>query len=188
MPQRVVDRFGRGALVTALVAVGVLGWHVATAVDAQTSSSRPDGAELLYAPARPASAQNAAFSPDGDTILFTQFHRGYNRGPAGLFRLVPGSRTPARSLDEAGADAVNVPGAAWNGRTSRITFASDRQTQRLDIWTMDPDGGTLFRVTNVAARGGRWAFIEPTFSPDGEWIVFEAGIQRANEDDEQKSI
>jgi TolB protein len=174
--------------VIALIAVGVLGLHVATAADAQTPGGRSDGAELLYAPARPASAQNAAFSPDGDTILFTQFHRGYNRGPAGLFRLVPGSGAPARILDEPGADAVNLPGAAWNGRTRRITFASDRRAPRLDMWTMDPDGGPPFRVTNVAARGGRWAFIEPTFSPDGDWIVFEAGIQRANEDNEEKSI
>lgn len=48
---------------------------------------RPDGAVRLYAPEGPASAQNPAFSPDGQTILFTLFHRGYNAGPAGLYLL-----------------------------------------------------------------------------------------------------
>ncbi len=42
---------------------------------------------------------------------------------------------------------------------------------------MDPDGQSLFRVTDHQASHPRYAFLEPSLSPDGEWIVFEAAIQ-----------
>ena len=57
--------------------------------EACVSSLRADGARLIYSPCDShgprASAQNAAFSPDGARIVFTLFVNGYNEGPAELW-------------------------------------------------------------------------------------------------------
>jgi TolB protein len=130
---------------------------------------RTDGAELLFSPGDRQSAQNPAFSPDGSTVLFTVFHGGYNKGAAGLY-LVPIEGGPARALlDEPGVGNVNLPGSCWNAATGRIAFASDRQGAD-EIWAITAGGEGLFRVTR---HSGATGFIEPTFSPDGRWIVFE---------------
>jgi len=131
--------------------------------------TRPDGAIRLTTPISPTSHQNPAFSPDGQTILFTLFHEGYNIGPAGLYSLSLSGASPVALLDEAGHDSVNLPGTSWNAATSRITFASDHQDTD-EIWTMAPNGSSLFRVTHHTSPT---FFIEPSFSPDGQWIVFE---------------
>jgi len=157
---------------------------VSTGEDEETPpSDRPDGAELIYAPEPPASAQNPVFSPDGQTILFTLFHEGYNRGPAGLYLVPLGGGVPAALLDEEDHDSVNLPGSSWNAVTKRITFASDRLDTD-EIWTMAADGSGPYRITyHTAAR----YFVEPSFSADGQWIVFEAEID-APDDQQQGSI
>lgn len=140
-----------------------------TAVIASTSEVRPDGAIRLTAPITPNSHQNPAFSPDGQTLLFTWFHQGYNAGPAGLYRLDLSEGIPVPLLDEAGHDSVNLPGSSWNITRNLITFSSDRQDTD-EIWTIAHDGSSLFRVTHHTSPT---YFIEPSFSPDGQWIVFE---------------
>lgn len=133
------------------------------------SQKRSDGALLLYAPKSPNSAQNTAFSPKGDRVLYTIFHGGYNEGPGGLYllKLSDGSRT--KLLDEADHDSVNVPGTCWRSKNNRITFASDRGGKD-DIWTIRPEGSGLRKVTSHTSST---FYVEPTFSPDGKWIVFE---------------
>lgn len=144
---------------------------------------RSDGAEQIYAPTIPASAQNPTFSPDGDTILFTIFHGGYNVGPAGLFKISPFDGALYTLIDEPDVDNVNLPGTSWNPVIGKIVFASDRE-DREEIWTINPDGTNLFRVTHHTSSTN---FIEPSFSPDGQWIVFEE-ITNGDEDEEQGSI
>lgn len=145
--------------------------------------ARSDGAEQIYAPILPASAQNPAFSPDGDTILFTIFHNGYNIGPSGLFKIPLTGGILSTLIDEPDVDNVNLPGACWNEMTGKIVFASDRE-DREEIWTINVDGTNLFRVTYHTTLTD---FIEPSFSPDGQWIVFEE-IAVGDEDEQQGSI
>jgi TolB protein len=139
-----------------------------TAAVFPASDDRSDGAELIYAPSSPESAQNPAFSPDGQTILFTLFHQGYNDGPAGLYVLPWAGGDPTALLNEEGQDSVNLPGSCWNNTTYSITFSSDREDTD-EVWTMADDGSDLFRVTRTTDGYS----IEPSFSPDGQWIVFE---------------
>ena len=145
-------------------------------------SVRPDGAELVYIPEEPASAQNPLYGPNSTRLAFTLFHEGYNDGPAGIFLLTPES-PPSPLIDEPGQDCVNLPGSAWNAPTDRIAFSSDR-AGREEIWTIRPDGTDLTRVTEHSED---LYFIEPSFSPDGEWIVFEAD-QGVPDDRQQGSI
>lgn len=88
------------------------------------ATRRTDGAVLHYLPDLPASAQNPAFSPGGQTILFTLFHQGYNAGPAGLYTLPAGGGAPAPLLDEPGQDSVNLPARAGTPRTHATRAAS----------------------------------------------------------------
>ena len=146
--------------------------------------TRSDGAYLLFSPSGDASAQNPAFSPDSKAILFTMFQEGYNQGPAGLYILPLANRplnpsgqpagfnsTPGlvTLLFEAEYDSVNLPGFNWNAKTNRITFASDRQDID-EIWIIAPEGSDLLRVTH---HKNKVYFTEPSFSPSGDWIVFE---------------
>ncbi|MGC0418030.1 hypothetical protein [Embleya sp. AB8] len=130
---------------------------------------RPDGAELLVDRDGTNSAQNPAFSPDGASMVFTVFHSGYNAGGAAL-RVLPAGGGPARTLlDEPDKAAVNLPGTSWHA-TGGITFASDRAGAPEEIWVVKPDGGEPVRVTR---HSGPSTYLEPSFSPAGDWIVFQ---------------
>jgi Tol biopolymer transport system component len=131
---------------------------------------RPDGATLLYIPATPTSAQDPSFSPDGTTLLFTLYQAAFNLGTAGLYTLLLANPTrPATVLDAAGHQSMNLSGASWSPATMRIVFASDRSGVS-EIWTANPDGTGLVQVTHHTSTA---RYVHPTFSPDGQTIVFE---------------
>jgi TolB protein len=146
-----------------------------------SQSPRDDGARLVfsaYLPESPdASAQNAAFSPDGSRFVFTHFANGYNDGPAELWIVGVDGSDPHRVTPVEDQDNVNVPGGAWNAVNDEIVFASDREESD-DIWAIRPDGTGLRRLT---VHDGPPYWIEPVWSPDGEWIVFEADTEAPNE-------
>ncbi len=139
-------------------------------------TTRSDGAALLYTPASPASAQNAQFSPDGQTLLFTLFHNGYNAGPAGLFKLSLATLKATPLFDEPDHDAVNFPSFGWNATAGRIAFASDRQ-DKTEIWTISSDGSDPRRVTH---HDDTSAWQEPSFSPNGNSLAFEIAPASGN--------
>ena len=156
--------------------------------DGPQPSPRPDGATLLFSAygsdSPQASAQNAAFSPDGSGVVFTLFATGYNDGPAELWIVNTDGSDPHRVTPVEDQDNVNVPGAAWSAVRNEIVFASDRE-EADDIWAIGPDGSGLRRVTTHVAPP---YWIEPVWSPDGEWIVFEADTEADTEMDQRSTI
>ncbi|MCH7813646.1 MAG: PD40 domain-containing protein, partial [Planctomycetes bacterium] len=156
------------------------------------SSPRSDGATLLFTPYRPdnpkTSAQNTAFSPDGRRIVFTLFLNGYNVGPAELWIVSVDGSDARRLTPVEDQDNVNVPGAAWNAVTDEIVFASDRG-EADDIWAIRPDGTGLRQITEHDIEGDEPPYwIEPVWSPDGDWIVFEADTEADTELEQRGTI
>ncbi|KNB52342.1 PD40 domain-containing protein [Streptomyces caatingaensis] len=147
---------------------------------------RADGAELLHRPGGRASAQNPAFSPDGRSLLFTVFHDGYNEGAAALrtlpFRGGAAREKPRTVLDESDRAAVNLPGTSWHP-SAGLTFTSDR-AGRDEVWTLKPGG----RPERVTEHDGDTGYLEPSFSPDGQWIVFQESVERAGDSGGEGSI
>jgi TolB protein len=128
-----------------------------------------DDRRLVYHAAEPESAQNPSFSPDGGRVLFTVFDSGYNDGPAGLYTVPVGGGGRTRLFYRADHDSVNLPGTSWNPSVGLVAFASDIEGND-DIWTIGQDGKGLKRVTRHEDKA---YFVEPSFSPDGQSIVFE---------------
>ncbi|MEU5422283.1 hypothetical protein ACH4UT_17285 [Streptomyces sp. NPDC020799] len=142
-------------------------------------TARGDGAQLLYRGQGRASAQNPAFSPDGKSVLFTLFRDGYNEGAAALRVLPLKDGAPARPgtlLDESDRAAVNLPGSSWHP-SAGVAFASDR-AGRDEVWVLPPGG---HRPTRVTEHGGDTGYLEPSFSPDGAWIVFQESVEKEND-------
>lgn len=143
----------------------------ACSVGPEQGDARPDGARRLTRPEGAESNQNACFSPDGSFLVFTRFERGYNKGPAHLYRLDVAPGSAAVQLTSGDFDDVNVPYGCFDRSTGRVVFASDRGEAN-DLWTLDPldPDAVPLRITT---HGELPVWIEPVFSPDGAHIAFE---------------
>jgi TolB protein len=116
------------------------------------------------------SLQNPAWSPDGKSLLFTRFRNGYNTEPADLY-IVNLETGEVRVLVSDGSGNVNLPGSSWNEDTGKIVFSSSRDPHD-EIYIIDA-GGIPGDEEKITQRNDYQAY-EPSFSPDGLWIVFES--------------
>jgi Tol biopolymer transport system component len=144
------------------------------------TNTRADGATRLTVAPLLASDQNACFSPDGTFVIFTRFKNGYNRGPAHIMRLDLGDGATPQALTEGGFDDVNVPFGCFDRVTGRVVFASDRENVN-EFWTVNPDPAhpDLQRITS---HGEEPVWIEPVFSPDGQWVAFESSAAETTDE------
>lgn len=116
------------------------------------------------------SLQNPAWSPDDRYIILTRFINGYNEDSADLV-IFDLSNGVSRLLVSDGSGNINLPGSCWNPITHSIVFSSTREPHD-EIFVIAENGnpGDEVRITE---REGKVAY-EPSFSPDGQWIVFES--------------
>ena len=132
-------------------------------------SSRDDGGitlDILLS----GSLQNPAFSPDGNSIVFTRFRNGYNEEPADLF-IYNLQSEQITTLVSDGSGNVNLPGATWNDSINSIVFSSSRDPH--DEIYLIPENGTTGDEIKITDRRSLVAY-EPSLSPDGQWVVFES--------------
>ncbi len=118
-----------------------------------------------------ASAQNPAFSPDGNTIVYSRFINGYN-SPVSEIVTMKADGTGEQIIVPANNSAnVNVPFGCWVDH--KICFASDRAGYADEIWTVNDDGTDLTQIT-THDESTEIYYIEPVFNPqNNRQIVFE---------------
>lgn len=114
------------------------------------------------------SVQNPAWSPDGNELLVTVWRGGYNATPADLV-VVPLDGGEPRVVVADGWDNVNMPGSSWNASTGEVAYSST-QDPHDEIWAIPADGAGDARRLTIHEQSMAY---EPTWSPDGDEIVYE---------------
>ncbi len=135
----------------------------------EISNTRGDSGVTLNIPLS-GSLQNPSFAPDGEQIVFTRFVNGYNQEPAEIYSFNL-TTNALHLLVSDGSGNVNLPGSSWNN--GKIVFSSSREPHdEIFIVAEDGQNGDEIQITN---RANNVAY-EPTFNPDGDWVVFESHI------------
>lgn len=149
--------------------VVIVYWALSMGVTLQAETKRSDTAERLFIDLK-GSLQNPAGSPDSKALLFTRWRKKYNEGAADLFVYDLEKGTLHDLMSDSHAN-VNLPGSSWNIKTNQIVFSSDREPHD-EIFIIEPNGKT--GDERKLTRQKRKMSYEPSFSPDGEWVVFES--------------
>jgi len=139
--------------------------------------SRSDGSVQVYSSGDASrSIQNPCYM-NNSTLFFTEFRRHYNNGAASLDAIAAAGGTPRKVVFHRGNDAVDLPGSCYNAATGRVAFAYDLVGTD-NIWTALPgglndDARQVTCLTNPALHAE-----EPSWSPDGKWLVYEVDNDR----------
>ncbi len=124
----------------------------------------------------PGEDRPGSYSPDGSRIVF---HSTRDNGDFEVYTMNADGSNQTRLTFRPGQDS----NSSWSPDGTRIAFHSVRDPgepgnddpagtpRNLEIYTMDPDGGDIRRVTSFA---GLDAF--PQWSPDGSKLVFRRDI------------
>lgn len=140
--------------------------------DGPVETMRTDGAMAVQIMTG-GSHQNPAWSPSGDLLLFTRFKTGYNQEPADLLVVSVDTGNLATLVSD-GSGNVNVPGSSWNAATGQIAFTSSRDPFDDEVYIIEENGGPGDEV--LVTNRETLVIFEPTFSPDGQWLVFETHV------------
>lgn len=164
--RRIVQRRMR-TLAASLVAAALM---PATA----DAARRLDGARAVSITGLRGSLQNPCWSPDGSRLAVTLWPRRYNEGLASVHVVKRSGGAPLAQISQPGTTSVNLPGSCWDRTSDRITFSAEVD---------GPDA--VFAATSSGAGRvrifGRDGFvsIEPSWSPDGKFLVFESSVYDA---------
>ena len=102
----------------------------------------PDGTKLAFSSDRGGSPMIYTMNSDGTNVQRKTFQGKYNSTPT------------------------------WSHDGKKIAFAGQIENY-FDIFTMDADGGNIVRITTaLKANGQRASNEDPSFSPDGRYIVY----------------
>jgi Tol biopolymer transport system component len=170
----------RSAHVTALVAVGLLGWvWPTTAADAAFPGANgriafasdrdgnfdvyvmsADGSGQTRLTTDPAADGDPAWSPDGQKIAFTSSRAG-NANDVYVMSADGSGQTRLTTDPAADGDP------AWSPDGQKIAFTSSLAGNANDVYVMSADGSSQTRLTTDAAGD-----VAPAWSPDGQKIAF----------------
>lgn len=122
------------------------------------------GERSLVAPAN--IDYNAAWAPDGQSIVFTS----ERDGSPDLYRVRPDGSGVERLTDSPAFDDQ----AAFSPDGTQLVFVSTRAAGTADLWTMDVH--TRRATSLTSGEGGDF---RPAWSPDGQWIAFSSDRESA---------
>ena len=128
-----------------------------------------DGGNLQRLTSDPRDDRNPSWSPDGERIVFGARREGHFETKFAvtyeIYVMDADGGNPQRLTE----NRKNDWGPSWSPDGKRITFASDRKGDlvNIEIYVMDADGSNPQRLTEN--RVYDW---QPSWSPDGERIAF----------------
>jgi Tol biopolymer transport system component len=139
----------------------------------------------LVVPGGGNSGESVSWSPDSKEIVFTSgdFLTSPNPGPQQIYVVNASGGKPTQLTHQKGS-GVGAGSAAWSPNGRKILFSSDRgdsareqaNNDYNDLWTMNPDGSDVQRVTNTRNLDE----VDPSWSPDGRWIAYSVNCPGAN--------
>lgn len=126
------------------------------------------------------SQQNPSLGPDGKTLVYTDWTKNYNNARCDSCAVYVKAFNVETGASQKLTDGVNLPGVGVWSRQEPRTVVFVNGDDHAVTYNIDTGNKTVYprRVSN-----GK--IFEPTFSPDGKWLVFEEHSKPAKEDKQE---